>query len=431
MKTNTPLFEHLLPEKTRAAEARSLLDTAAEAALAMSPAAPMPGTILQGALDRIQRREAGGKTGRRVILWSGWAAAAAACAALWLRHPQATAAPADGSAGEPGLPGMANGSHGAKSESGGGAESQGSPARIAPRGQFRTLRGISKHPDTDDADALRGELRRLSNSHQERFHAAPGLARMVVVEMTAPGAAEKHTTAPRLTPERVSDIMAAGLTGDRPPEAKPAGSSMDTPPMKLRPGSRPSEIILEKGLGPLGFLDLPEEVTLRHNDFPVNDWENAGLLRSPDGKFFDATGRILWEPGAGGQYIGRRVPEGFDAARFTTAPPQPGRAQVDAAAPVAYTLFDETTGAGSIVIADLPSAPQGQAYQLWLTDSMQQSPVSVGLLPELDGGSGRVFFDTLAPGFAPSGYYLTLEPASGSAQPGGTKVLSGPQIPAK
>ena len=98
---------------------------------------------------------------------------------------------------------------------------------------------------------------------------------------------------------------------------------------------------------------------------------------------------------------------------------------------MAYTLFDETTGAGSIVLGNLPAAPEGRAYQLWLTDSGQQNPVSVGLLPELEGGSGRVFFDTLAPGFAPSGYFLTLESAAGSTQPSGERVLSGPQIPAK
>jgi hypothetical protein len=255
---------------------------------------------------------------------------------------------------------------------------------------------------------------------------------MVVVEMTSPDSQSRPRSTPHLTPERVSDIMAAGLSGERPPESNaPAG---DKPSMRVRPGSRPSEIILEDGLGPLGFLDLPEEVTLRHNAFPVDDWENAGLVKSPDGRFYDPAGHILWEPGTGGQYLGRRVPEGFDASQFATAPrpkdPAPENTTPASAEPVAYTLFDETTGAGSIVLGRLPAAPEGQVYQLWLTDSSQKNPVSAGLLPELDGGAGRVFFDTMAPGFAPSGYFLTLEPAGGSPQPAGKKFLSGPQISA-
>jgi hypothetical protein len=94
-------------------------------------------------------------------------------------------------------------------------------------------------------------------------------------------------------------------------------------------------------------------------------------------------------------------------------------------------LFDETTGSGSIIVGNLPSPEVGKAYQLWLTDPAQAAPVSVGLLPTLEGGSGRVFFDTQAPGFAPGGYFLTVESGTGAQQPTGERILSGPQIPAK
>lgn len=440
MKTEYPLPS---PGDPLAGVPPDLLDTAALAAVAMAPSAPVPDFILSGASVRIRRRRIARTTARHTLIWGGWAAAAAACLTLWLRHDSTAGSPSPHKSGHTPGTGLANGSvlpgtddnvPGSSAGTADGSSTAGSPekrGRVSPRGQFRTLPGVSDYPVGDNVDQLRDELRRLSNSHAARFQAAPGLARMVVVEMTGPDAQGRSRPSSMLTPERVSDIMAAGLSGDRPPESDPL--SGDKPPMRVRPGSRPSEIILEDGLGPLGFLDLPEEVTLRHNAFPVKDWENAGLVKSPDGRFYDPAGHILWEAGTGGQYLGRRVPEDFDASRFATAAPRPADpapAPPEPSPAVAYTLFDETTGAGSIVLGNLPPAPEGRAYQLWLTDPAQQNPVSVGLLPALDGGFGRVFFDTLAPGFAPSGYFLTLEPASGSPRPGGERILSGPQIPA-
>lgn len=434
MKTEYPLPP---PGDALAGQSKELLDVAALAAVALAPPLAVPDTVFAGVTSRIQRRHALRRTARHALIWGGWAAAAAACLTLWLRESGAAVPGSPDKSGQD-HPSTVAGTVGGDGENGpaapsvAGGHTHGPPekrSRVSPRGQFRTLPGASDDPAGEHPDQLREELRRLTDSHAARFKQAPGLARMVVVEMTAPGSQAEGKRTPRLTPERVSDIMAAGLSGERPPESNPPAD--DRPPMRVRPGSRPSEIILEDGLGPLGFLDLPEEVTLRHNAFPAIDWENAGLIKSPDGKFYDPAGRILWEQGSGGQYLGRRAPEGFDASQFATAR-EPALSPPPAIppAPEAYTLFDETTGAGSIVLGGLPSAPAGRAYQLWLTDPGQQNPVSVGLLPPLEGGSGRVFFDTLAPGFTPSGYFLTLEPASGSPQPGGQKILSGPQIPA-
>ncbi|MES2708236.1 MAG: anti-sigma factor [Verrucomicrobiota bacterium] len=113
-----------------------------------------------------------------------------------------------------------------------------------------------------------------------------------------------------------------------------------------------------------------------------------------------------------------------------------------------YPIFDETTGSGSIILQNLPgltgpdiitgsftssrtdsfSNPPGggQTYQLWVTDTASDQPISVGLIPPLDGGNGRVWFDLGSPGVAPSGYILTVEPATGSTVPSGRVVLQGP-----
>lgn len=122
-----------------------------------------------------------------------------------------------------------------------------------------------------------------------------------------------------------------------------------------------------------------------------------------------------------------------------------------------YPIFDETTGSGSIILQNLPtlndfgsfnvptslnsvpasdrsssipnsvnSTGTGQSYQLWVTDPAADQPISVGLIPTLDGGNGRVWFDLGSPGVAPSGYILTVEPATGSTVPTGRVVLQGP-----
>jgi hypothetical protein len=52
----------------------------------------------------------------------------------------------------------------------------------------------------------------------------------------------------------------------------------------------------------------------------------------------------------------------------------------------AYTIYDETTGQGSILIQNLPAADEGSHYQLWMGDSLEPQPINIGALPELESG---------------------------------------------
>ena len=97
-----------------------------------------------------------------------------------------------------------------------------------------------------------------------------------------------------------------------------------------------------------------------------------------------------------------------------------------AASPVAVTIYEETTGRGSVVIGNLPPAGEGMAYQLWMRNNADDQPVSVGILPTLEAGSERFEFDLLGPGITPAGFFLTLESAGGVDTPGETVVLEGP-----
>ncbi|MEP7378696.1 MAG: anti-sigma factor [Chloroflexota bacterium] len=94
-----------------------------------------------------------------------------------------------------------------------------------------------------------------------------------------------------------------------------------------------------------------------------------------------------------------------------------GAAQADGAR--GFAAIDRS-GAGYMVLLNLPAAPAGQAYQAWyLTD---HQPTSAGLLSVQEGGfavlslSSPTPFDQVA---------LTLEPAAGSAQPTSDPILTG------
>ncbi|MDB6134932.1 MAG: Anti-sigma-K factor rskA [Verrucomicrobiales bacterium] len=250
-------------------------------------------------------------------------------------------------------------------------------------------------------------------------------------------------------------------------------------------GSWSGDIVIEKGLPNTGLLNLPEGTQIKHLDFPVEDASHyRGLQDLGAGWFYDQFSDLVWQPtGEGRTYVGKKAPAGFDIETFTppdTAVPQmvenptattpSAQPQETPAHPAedskpgssatipteiaantlparGYPIFDETTGSGSIILQNLPNlsttgtfasgdatgslqptetAGPGQTYQLWITDPAAAAPISVGLIPQLEGGNGRVWFDLGSPGVAPSGYLLTLEPATGSTVPSGRVVLQGP-----
>jgi hypothetical protein len=89
----------------------------------------------------------------------------------------------------------------------------------------------------------------------------------------------------------------------------------------------------------------------------------------------------------------------------------------------AWTIFDETTGRGSIIVEDMAPAPEGMVYRLSFEDTAHGRTVQVGDLPELESGSGRVQFEMGLPGYAPSSWQLHLvNKTTGAATP----VLQGP-----
>jgi anti-sigma-K factor RskA len=66
---------------------------------------------------------------------------------------------------------------------------------------------------------------------------------------------------------------------------------------------------------------------------------------------------------------------------------------------------------------DLPEAPDGMAYELWLIDD--QGPVPMNVLDRADGGEIRDAIVIDGDESEPTAWGITLEPASGSASPTG------------
>ncbi len=94
-----------------------------------------------------------------------------------------------------------------------------------------------------------------------------------------------------------------------------------------------------------------------------------------------------------------------------------GVAQADGAHGVAAI---DRSGAGYLVLVDLPAAPAGQAYQAWyITNHL---PTSAGLLHLEDGGFAAL---NLSIQGTVDQVALTLEPAGGSLQPTSDPILIG------
>ena len=321
-------------------------------------------------------------------------------------------------------------------------------------------------------EQLRTDLSRLRAANDARFQGADGLSRTVVVEMTDPAdPREAQRTGTLKLSERVAESIAAGVTAAgktdpekpvAPPASAPPSPAPTAPavPQDLRlsggDGSWSGDIVIEKGLPNAGMFNLPEGSQIKHLDFPVGDAANfRGLQDLGSGWFYDRFGDLLWQPsGQGREYLGTKAPNGFDPESFTppspvlppppqavpeapapqleaplveTPPPETPAGAIAAVPPIrGYPIFDETTGAGSIILQNLPPSGAGESYQLWVTDPASSQPISVGLMPALEAGGGRIWFDLGGPGVAPSGYLLTLEPVAGSTSPTGRIALKGP-----
>ncbi|HEX2747921.1 MAG TPA: hypothetical protein VHM91_07985 [Verrucomicrobiales bacterium] len=431
--------------------------TAASLLLASAPAVAAPEDSWEGirsALALRRQRQALRKKLRTAAAYGGWAAAACLAVALVMQRGGPRS-----SRGEDGQPTTSvvpsnlrpPGPHGDRTSPPGGLPgnygetAEGTTEGRPPGGLHKQMRPARDYQLVQSLDRLRDEVSRLRAGDAERYESRNGVARVVVMELNGQPATGTPAKQPRLTSDKLSDIVAAGLSGksgETPPSSDVPPAEGSTPPEKrpitLRPGDTwNGEFVVPAGepLPDFSLLNLPPGVSIRYGSLPLEDpvWaENFHPVTGTAGTYYDVRNDVIWSPSNDypGEFTGRRPGAEFNKDTYalqpdSTQPPASGSGStpVNGSGYSAWTIFDETTGRGSIIVEDMAPAPEGMVYRLSFEDTAHGRTVQVGDLPELESGSGRVQFEMGLPGYAPSSWQLHLvDRKTGAA----TRVLQGP-----
>ena len=101
--------------------------------------------------------------------------------------------------------------------------------------------------------------------------------------------------------------------------------------------------------------------------------------------------------------------------------------------PLAVPIYDAARDTGTLVVSNLPPAPQGKVYHLWVSTSASTRPVYLGKLPDNSVSGAESFdFSLGSTMIVPTAFMLTLDPANSPAPPGDDNtVLAGPPSAAR
>ena len=258
-----------------------------------------------------------------------------------------------------------------------------------------------------------------------------------------------------LLPARMAAAIAAGLDPSAPAADPPATPAPDDPPATQAPveigvdgaSGTPDFIIKDTQVPDLHSFNLPEGSQVRHSNFPPeSEYESLGLIKLSDGTVYDSRRGGLWYLSENGtERLGVLAPDNW-------LPPDPGNAPVDpppglnpgqiapadptsgaalegtdtpmTTVPYALPIVDHE-GRGTLIVQNLPPAPEGHLYHLWMVDTQASTPVNLGALKS-ESGAGAYGFDLPSSDFIPSRYLMTLEKEGPVEAPGSTVVLQGP-----
>jgi hypothetical protein len=95
--------------------------------------------------------------------------------------------------------------------------------------------------------------------------------------------------------------------------------------------------------------------------------------------------------------------------------------------PAGFTVWRDDEQKGFLDLYNLPEADIGQRSFLWVRSSELEAYIPVGILPELDNGTGSLFYSVDEPNFTPTEILITAEPEGVDAVvPSGPVLLRGP-----
>jgi anti-sigma-K factor RskA len=101
--------------------------------------------------------------------------------------------------------------------------------------------------------------------------------------------------------------------------------------------------------------------------------------------------------------------------------------------PSAVPIYDAARDIGTLVVSNLPPAPQGRVYHLWVSTNASSRPVYLGKLPDNSASGAESFdFSLGSTMILPTAFMLTLDPANSPASPGDDNtILAGPPAAAR
>ena len=104
------------------------------------------------------------------------------------------------------------------------------------------------------------------------------------------------------------------------------------------------------------------------------------------------------------------------------------QAQVDAyAKTTAIIIWNAERQSGVARLQQLPAAPAGHDYQLWIIDPKEKAPVSAGIVPISTGNTASFEFKPEHPVTTAAKFAVSIEKAGGAPAPQGQIILIGGQ----
>jgi hypothetical protein len=92
-----------------------------------------------------------------------------------------------------------------------------------------------------------------------------------------------------------------------------------------------------------------------------------------------------------------------------------------------FTVWRDDEQKGFLDLYNLPDAGPDQQRFLWVRSGELDPYIPVGILPDLENGTGSLFYSVDEPNFTPTEILITAEPEAGSGDvPGGRILLRGP-----
>lgn len=252
-----------------------------------------------------------------------------------------------------------------------------------------------------ERERLRREIQKMIDRAIQYHNAGPGLSRLVVIEMSDTALGE---TRPGFS-ERALEILTDAshkLSG------APAGSAG----------------VIAPAQAPVAAITAVTNTSAATSSGVATNTGDEIAAITPEAAALNVFNNSI---GALATVSGPAEVVGLTAAasnvREVDSSPDSSAAQF---APSGFSIWDETAQVGTLNVYDLPATAAGKQYQLWLQDAGSETPINVGLIPDLPNGNGQIYYKVSAEGVSPINVFITEEPAGGSTQPTGQTILRGP-----